>query len=302
MPVRTGGTFLVKIEDVGVSLAGFTRNVVEFYPYGGSPTQNAYYLGASGAGSVVFGISDASLVETSAHGTFLPSAAPAGFHPTTGLRAAIDGEATLNGVSDVLSFGPYLFPVVVATGPGLQISTWYYNIPDYRSWALLSTDLFEAHGVTPGFTSRIMLHAHVVPNGGTGASQYGLFLQGNYDIAIYWWRLPDKTACGEARTSRLVYATDQPGPDYERFDPDDPDAAPTPTIVLLTPDHGPVAGGTPCVLEGSGFGDDATVTVDGLDATDVVVVSQYRITYAAPAHAAGAAAVVVTNPDGVSSV
>jgi len=53
-------------------------------------------------------------------------------------------------------------------------------------------------------------------------------------------------------------------------------------------------------IHGSGFGDGATVTFDGLPATDVVVHDQTRITCTPPAHADGFVTVVVTNPDGTT--
>lgn len=53
-------------------------------------------------------------------------------------------------------------------------------------------------------------------------------------------------------------------------------------------------------LLGSGFGDGATVTFDGLPATDVIVVDQTRITCTPPDHADGLVEVIVTNPDGTT--
>lgn len=51
-------------------------------------------------------------------------------------------------------------------------------------------------------------------------------------------------------------------------------------------------------IRGSGFGDGATVTFDGVAATDVVVVDATEITCTPPAHADGLVTVIVTNPDG----
>ena len=53
-------------------------------------------------------------------------------------------------------------------------------------------------------------------------------------------------------------------------------------------------------ITGTGFGDGATVTFDGLEATDVVVLDQTRITCTPPDHPDGFAEVVVTNPDGTT--
>lgn len=70
-----------------------------------------------------------------------------------------------------------------------------------------------------------------------------------------------------------------------------------PTVLSISPDHGPVAGGTAFTLTGTNFADGATVTFDGLPATSVAFVSDTEITGVTPAHAAGYVDVVVTNPD-----
>jgi hypothetical protein len=56
----------------------------------------------------------------------------------------------------------------------------------------------------------------------------------------------------------------------------------------------------PITITGSGFGDGATVTFDGLAATDIVVHDQTRITCVPPDHPDGFADVVVTNLDGTT--
>lgn len=135
---------------------------------------------------------------------------------------------------------------------------------------------------------------------------------GVYDIVYWWWKLPDVTSCGDRNTrspldsdSHLVYAGEQPPtPDgafgeFEKLDPDDFDAAPTPVILSLVPNHGQP--GTRVQILGEGFGDDANVQFDGVDAEDIEVVSQYQILATAPSHALGYTNVAVINPDGVSS-
>lgn len=125
---------------------------------------------------------------------------------------------------------------------------------------------------------------------------------GVYDIIWWWWTLPSKDACGNVLgDNHLVFAGDPPTPDYEKLDPTDPDAHPTPVIESIEPDHGPVAGGDAIIIRGSGFGDGATVDVGGSAATSVNVVNSSRIECNVPSHVAGSALVVVTNPDGVHS-
>lgn len=137
--------------------------------------------------------------------------------------------------------------------------------------------------------------------GGPSTATLGARITGGYFIVGFWWTIPARDQCGNPHTSRLklVAATDDPGPPWERLDPDDPDAAPTPTITLVEPDHGPIAGGDLVTIRGSGFGDACTVKIDGVAVPARTVVDQNTITYPAPAHVAGPVDVTVTNEDGV---
>jgi RHS repeat-associated protein len=72
---------------------------------------------------------------------------------------------------------------------------------------------------------------------------------------------------------------------------------PAPTVTAISPPSGTTAGGTPVTITGTGFLAGATVSLGGTAATGVTVVSSTSITATTPAHAAGAANVVVTNTD-----
>ena len=72
---------------------------------------------------------------------------------------------------------------------------------------------------------------------------------------------------------------------------------PAPTVTAISPATGPAGGGTPVTITGTGFLTGATVTFGGTSATGVTVVSATSITATAPAHAAGAVNIVVTNTD-----
>ncbi len=72
---------------------------------------------------------------------------------------------------------------------------------------------------------------------------------------------------------------------------------PPPTVTSVAPSSGPTAGGTVVTLTGTNLIDGATVTFGGTAATGVTVNSSTSITATTPAHTAGAADVVVTNPD-----
>jgi hypothetical protein len=70
-----------------------------------------------------------------------------------------------------------------------------------------------------------------------------------------------------------------------------------PTISSITPATGSTLGGSGITITGTGFRGGASVTVGGIAATNVVVVSATQITATTPAHVAGAVPVVVFNSD-----
>ncbi|PJJ71104.1 IPT/TIG domain-containing protein [Diaminobutyricimonas aerilata] len=73
-----------------------------------------------------------------------------------------------------------------------------------------------------------------------------------------------------------------------------------PTLASIVPDEGPVTGGTATVIRGTGFTDATGVTFDGIPGTGFEVVDDGEIRVTSPAHAAGAAEVVVQHPAGAS--
>lgn len=70
-----------------------------------------------------------------------------------------------------------------------------------------------------------------------------------------------------------------------------------PTISAVDPNVGPVAGGTPVTIKGTGFVEGMRVTFGGIAATAVNVASATSLTAVTPAHAAGVVDVQVANPD-----
>jgi hypothetical protein len=70
-----------------------------------------------------------------------------------------------------------------------------------------------------------------------------------------------------------------------------------PTLTAVDPALGATTGGTALKLTGTNFLAGAKVTVGGTAATNVVIVTATEITATAPAHAAGAVDIVVTNTD-----
>jgi hypothetical protein len=70
-----------------------------------------------------------------------------------------------------------------------------------------------------------------------------------------------------------------------------------PIALSITPTSGPITGGTSFTLTGRFFSSGATVTFDGILATQLVI-GESTITGHTPAHATGAVDVTVTNLDG----
>ena len=78
-------------------------------------------------------------------------------------------------------------------------------------------------------------------------------------------------------------------------------AQPPVTVTGISPTSGPIAGGTPVTITGTDFLAGSTVSFGGNAGTNVTVVSATSITVTAPAGAAGAVHVTVTNTDGPST-
>jgi hypothetical protein len=76
-------------------------------------------------------------------------------------------------------------------------------------------------------------------------------------------------------------------------------AAP-PTVTAVSNPGGLPGGGYTLTLTGTGFQNNATVTVGGTPATNIDVLIASTLTFTAPAHAEGPVEIVVTNPDGQS--
>lgn len=74
-----------------------------------------------------------------------------------------------------------------------------------------------------------------------------------------------------------------------------------PAIGALSPATGPVSGGTPVQILGTGFADGATVAFGAQAAANVVWLGPATLLATTPAAAAGAVDVKVTNPDGTSA-
>lgn len=313
MPTRSAGTFTITVRDhSGVLLSDVLRGVGNLAA--GSPcTVSDIYNTTVGSGSTLLAMQLAasySQVVTSADGTFDIADAPAGFTPTTNLRAHFARAFELK-AGDVLTLEDLGVVASVHNGPLAEssVNSEALVLPDGRSLVLLSTDIFRWRKEGSGGAGISYVIVPYIPNtqtvdagvcGGPALQIAALAITGDYVILISWWKRPPKDSCGNPQDPHLAFAGAAPGPDWEPFDPGDPEAAPVPTIATLEPDHGPVAGGALVTIRGSGFGDACVLTVDGVTVARTVVDSN-TITYTAPPHAAGDVAVVVTNEDGTAT-
>jgi PKD repeat protein len=103
----------------------------------------------------------------------------------------------------------------------------------------------------------------------------------------YFWRIVNKTMAnltGPGGTWNFTTTGTAP-------------ATGTATVTGVTPNSGTTAGGTAITITGTGFVTGATLNIGFVPATKVVVVNANTITAVTPAHAAGAATVMVVNPD-----
>ena len=93
---------------------------------------------------------------------------------------------------------------------------------------------------------------------------------------------------------RVQFATGSSDPGAFEF-------IPPAAITGITPVRGPIAGGTPVTIEGTGFDAATGVTFGGVAGTAFTVNSDTSVTVTTPAHAAGSVGVVVESPGGDSA-
>jgi len=76
---------------------------------------------------------------------------------------------------------------------------------------------------------------------------------------------------------------------------------PDTTVTQVAPTHGPPDGGQTVTLTGTGFEDNAVVTVGGLDAGNVAAASATSLSFVTPAHASGVVNISLANLDGTGA-
>ena len=72
---------------------------------------------------------------------------------------------------------------------------------------------------------------------------------------------------------------------------------PAPSLTSISPTNGPITGGTTVTITGANFQTGAAVSLGGVPATNVTVLTATTITARTAAHTAKPVDIVVTNPD-----
>jgi hypothetical protein len=181
---------------------------------------------------------------------------------------------------------------VVVTNPDTQISA--PTSFDYLGTAPAITQLSPASGTLAGGTAVTITGTSFYPGatvtvGGTPASPVVVNSATSLTIT---------TPAGSDGPAAVVVTN----PDAQASPPASFDFLGTPpTITVVSPPAGALAGGTVVAITGTGFYAGATVTVGGSAAPSVVFNSATSLTITTPSGSAGAANVVVTNPDATPS-
>jgi hypothetical protein len=77
--------------------------------------------------------------------------------------------------------------------------------------------------------------------------------------------------------------------------------AASPVINTISPNRGPVGGGTLVTVSGESLTGTTSVTFDGVAGTSLTIINDNTLTVRTPAHAAGVVDVIVTNADGTTT-
>ncbi|MBC8233453.1 right-handed parallel beta-helix repeat-containing protein [bacterium] len=148
-----------------------------------------------------------------------------------------------------------------------------------------------SNGILIDGSSRSDLGMETEPGGNS------IFHNGNYNVrnqnptevkaeGNWWGQSPPNPAFFSGKVDYDPWLTEPPPP-----------IVPPPSITSVSPNAGPLAGGTLITITGTHFVTEATVTIGENSATDVKVESKTKITAKTPAGTDGAKDVRITNPD-----
>lgn len=226
------------------------------------------------------------------------SGVPAGFTPDDAFKLHVSIAITgANGSVEFLVNPIAKHDVVVGPNMGtVPVDIDFTGMTFLAMVGIAGSDILA----TATFTGADALAIANLTNGdGTWDDVYNVSLTGTYTlVATTWYFNPVTNHYQQAASppgAPWIVAAPPPVPDVDTVEAEteyDDGVAQG----VLEPAFG--CAGTAFVIEGSGFGDGATVKLGGVLATSVVVVDSELITGVAPAHADGAVNVVVTNTDG----
>ena len=165
---------------------------------------------------------------------------------------------------------------------------WYAGNRRLRwSWAIMYM-LLPFSGAVLSTIFYVLIRAGFLPSSGTSASipstPYGFAAMGAL-VGLF----SEEAVLKLKQVAETVFAKTPPGKDH---------AAPPPKVSSVSPNSGPVTGGTPVAITGTDFTAGAKVNIGGSPATAIASVSATSISATTPAQDAGQADVEVVNPDG----
>src|SRR6266567_1657042 len=199
---------------------------------------------------------------------FVQLTSPGGGHPF--LSAIVSGSSQYLAVNpgDVITYGGWAYR---ASGDGVV------------QWVLQATDSSMANPtyfVTANVTASAWTYSqqtHTVPAGKAFVRLYCEVFKNTVQAAA---NFDDAMLVRTVSTSSFTYITN-------------------PTLSWIGPNSGPALSGNSVRIAGAKFASGATVSIGGVQAVNVNVVSRTTITATTPAGSAGSAAVTVTNPGGL---
>jgi phospholipase C len=176
---------------------------------------------------------------------------------------------------DVINFGGWVYRVDTnSSGDGK--ARWDIEVTDSNHLNAVYVPAVPNNATTASWVQQTA--SYTIPSGKS-------FIR--FDCQITGITQPAEANCDDAIFTRTI-----PGGGFTYFA--------GPTISSISPNSGTSNGGTAVTISGSNFRSAASVTIGGASLSNVVVKSN-SITGMTPAHVAGGADVVVTNPDNQSA-
>ena len=258
------------------------------------------------------GVDTASPLDVSAGASGNGNVADSGFATTTAANELVIGGSMAHSNTTIMAGAPFTPRVITTTDSDVAEDRLVNVAGSYHSWAPLNTSgawvmqMATFRSIVSG-TAPIV--SSVSPNSGLPAGGTAVTITGTNFASGATVRFGSAaatnvvvvnngtiTATTPAGTAGAVTVTvtnpnAQSGSLTNGFTYS---SQPGPTVSSVSPNNGPVAGGTAVTITGTNFAAGATVKFGSTAATNVVVVSSTSITATTPAGSAGAVTVTVT--------